>query len=252
MRSNRRSPSTPVGTPSPSGAAATARTSSSRPPRARPAAAGLRPSTSRRWVAARPNPRSRSARAGVRSPSGHGPTAPTWSSRAPRSRPAAPGRRWLDLSDSEKTAGEPQVAIDSAGRAVAVWQRSDGFNTIVQSAFLAIGGWGVVVRTRRPLRQRREREGTTAGCRRGRQRGRGLDPARRHRHDRPGRVQVERRRLGRRPTNSPKRAATRRNRRSPSTPAARPSRSGRARSGARRPCRRPRWRPAAIGSKRSI
>ena len=59
------------------------------------------------------------------------------------SKPA--GGAWtpvVDLSDSEKTAGEPQVAIDSAGRAVAVWQRSDGFNTIVQSSFLGSVGGG--------------------------------------------------------------------------------------------------------------
>jgi hypothetical protein len=58
------------------------------------------------------------------------------------SKPA--GGAWtpvVDLSDSDQPAGEPQVAIDSAGRAVAVWQRRDGFNTIVQSSFLgSIGG----------------------------------------------------------------------------------------------------------------
>jgi hypothetical protein len=60
------------------------------------------------------------------------------------SKPA--GGAWtpvVDLSDSDQPAGEPQVAIDSAGRAVAVWQRRDGFNTIVQSSFLASVGGGV-------------------------------------------------------------------------------------------------------------
>ncbi len=48
----------------------------------------------------------------------------------------APGR---DISDSERSATEPQVAIDSGGRAVALWSRFDGSDDIVQAAALAPG-----------------------------------------------------------------------------------------------------------------
>ncbi|MFC1841622.1 hypothetical protein ACFLYA_00960 [Candidatus Dependentiae bacterium] len=37
------------------------------------------------------------------------------------------------LSDPGQDAGLPQVAMDSAGNAIAVWQRSDGSNTIIQA-----------------------------------------------------------------------------------------------------------------------
>jgi hypothetical protein len=53
-----------------------------------------------------------------------------------------------DLSDSERSALEPQVAIDSGGRAVAVWSRFDGFANRVQSAVLAPGAgstWSIPV-----------------------------------------------------------------------------------------------------------
>jgi hypothetical protein len=61
------------------------------------------------------------------------------------SRPAGGG--WTpvsDISNSEKTAEEPDVAVDPAGRATAVWFRYDGFDNIVQSAQLGPGsgsGW---------------------------------------------------------------------------------------------------------------
>ena len=45
----------------------------------------------------------------------------------------------LDISDTEKTATEPEVAIDSAGRAIAVWSRFDGSDDIIQSSALAPG-----------------------------------------------------------------------------------------------------------------
>jgi PKD domain len=44
-----------------------------------------------------------------------------------------------DLSQAGGDADEPQVAIDGAGDAVAVWQRSNGTNTIVQEAFRLAG-----------------------------------------------------------------------------------------------------------------
>ena len=44
-----------------------------------------------------------------------------------------------DVSDSERSAIEPQVAIDSGGRSVAVWSRFDGSDDIVQAASLAPG-----------------------------------------------------------------------------------------------------------------
>ena len=149
------------------------------------------------------------------------------------SKPA--GGAWtpaLDLSDSERTAGEPQVAIDSAGRAVAVWQRSDGFNTIVQSCLPRTVGGGASGRnpSTSPPKARTRRNRSWA-------------PTERATWSRSGPAskaptRSPRRRSGRAaapgppPTTSPKPAATRRNRRSPSTPAAAPSRSGRARSGA--------------------
>ena len=57
------------------------------------------------------------------------------------SRPA--GGAWsgaADISVAGRDAVEPQVAIDSAGNAVAVWSRSDGLRTVVQEATLAAGG----------------------------------------------------------------------------------------------------------------
>ncbi len=40
----------------------------------------------------------------------------------------------VDLSTSGQHAEQPQVTVDSAGRATAVWLRSDGTNTIIQSS----------------------------------------------------------------------------------------------------------------------
>ena len=57
------------------------------------------------------------------------------------SRPA--GGAWqqpVDLSAMGRDATEPQVAVDPAGNAVAVWARSDGSHTIVQSAWQPAGG----------------------------------------------------------------------------------------------------------------
>jgi hypothetical protein len=59
-------------------------------------------------------------------------------------RPA--GGRWgqpVGLSAPGRNATEPQVAVDPAGDAVAVWSRTDGAHTIVQAAWRpAGGGWG--------------------------------------------------------------------------------------------------------------
>ena len=43
----------------------------------------------------------------------------------------------IDLSVAGQNALEPQIAIDAAGNAVAVWQRSDGTNGIIQTASTA-------------------------------------------------------------------------------------------------------------------
>lgn len=49
----------------------------------------------------------------------------------------------VDLSAPGEDAGEPQVAIDPAGNAVAAWSRSNGANTIIQAASKPVGGaWG--------------------------------------------------------------------------------------------------------------
>ena len=48
----------------------------------------------------------------------------------------------LDLSDSERNAVEPDVAVDPAGNAVAIWSRFDGSDDIVQGALLPRGGSG--------------------------------------------------------------------------------------------------------------
>ena len=50
---------------------------------------------------------------------------------------------WLapqNLSAAGQHAYDPQVAVDGRGNAIAVWQRSDGTNTIVQAAARAAGG----------------------------------------------------------------------------------------------------------------
>jgi hypothetical protein len=57
-----------------------------------------------------------------------------------------PGGGWsapLQLSAAGQNAETPQLAVDAAGDAVAVWSRSNGSNYIVQSATMAAGGgWG--------------------------------------------------------------------------------------------------------------
>ncbi len=58
------------------------------------------------------------------------------------SRPA--GGAWqspVDLSEAGENASEPQVTVDPSGNAVAVWSRSNGTNTIVQSASKSAGGF---------------------------------------------------------------------------------------------------------------
>ena len=44
-----------------------------------------------------------------------------------------------DLSAVGKNASQPNVAVDASGNAVAIWQRSNGTNTIIQGAKLAFG-----------------------------------------------------------------------------------------------------------------
>jgi hypothetical protein len=46
----------------------------------------------------------------------------------------------LDLSEVGQNASEPQLAVDGAGDAIAVWRRYDGANTIIQTAGKAAGG----------------------------------------------------------------------------------------------------------------
>jgi hypothetical protein len=46
----------------------------------------------------------------------------------------------LDLSASGQSAMDPQVALDAAGNAVAVWQRPNGANSIVQAAARPVSG----------------------------------------------------------------------------------------------------------------
>src|ERR1051325_6115370 len=57
------------------------------------------------------------------------------------SRPA--GGAWsapLDLSAAGQNASSPQIAVDPAGNAVAVWTRSNGTNNIIQTASKPAGG----------------------------------------------------------------------------------------------------------------
>ena len=57
--------------------------------------------------------------------------------------PAHAAPRWLaptDLSAAGRDAEDPQVAVDPAGDAVAVWTRFDGAHTIVQAAVRQAGG----------------------------------------------------------------------------------------------------------------
>lgn len=44
-----------------------------------------------------------------------------------------------NLSDASQNASQPQVVVDSAGNATAIWSRSNGSNIIVQSSTLLIG-----------------------------------------------------------------------------------------------------------------
>src|SRR5436190_1712993 len=46
----------------------------------------------------------------------------------------------VDLSAAGRNALAPQVAFDGAGSALAVWERSNGSNSIVQGAFRPAGG----------------------------------------------------------------------------------------------------------------
>ena len=58
-------------------------------------------------------------------------------------RPA--GGSWsapLQISAAGQSAETPQLAVDAAGDAVAVWSRSNGSNYIVQSVTMVAGGWG--------------------------------------------------------------------------------------------------------------
>jgi hypothetical protein len=53
------------------------------------------------------------------------------------------GSTWstpLDLSDAGQDADQPQLAIDGNNNVIAVWQRSDGTNTIIQSSTSADSG----------------------------------------------------------------------------------------------------------------
>ena len=56
-----------------------------------------------------------------------------------------PGGSWsrpVDLSAPGQDAEEPQVGVDAAGNAIAIWSRSNGLHTIVQAATrTAGGGW---------------------------------------------------------------------------------------------------------------
>lgn len=57
--------------------------------------------------------------------------------------PAHAAPRWLaptDLSAAGRDAEDPQVAVDPAGDAVAVWTRFDGAHTVVQAAVRQAGG----------------------------------------------------------------------------------------------------------------
>jgi hypothetical protein len=56
---------------------------------------------------------------------------------------------WLppvDISESGEAAGSPHVVLDSEGNATAVWDRWNGTDTVVESAYRPAGeGWGVPV-----------------------------------------------------------------------------------------------------------
>ena len=108
------------------------------------------------------NRRSRSTPRPAPSQSGPGTTAAdTWC----RARGGSPGsgRKPDDVSVAGQNAEEPQVALDPAGNAIAVWSRFDGAKDIVQAAVEPGGGaWGAAGR---PLRGRSERRGA-AGRRR--------------------------------------------------------------------------------------
>ena len=133
------SPSTPRATRWLSGSATTAPTTSSRARPNRPAAWRPR-STSPRRARAPPNPRSPSTQRATRRRSGrHSNGTNTIIQSATKGR-WRPGRSRLDLSAAGQSAEAPQVAVDPAGDAVAIWQRSNGTNTIVQSATRPAGG----------------------------------------------------------------------------------------------------------------
>jgi hypothetical protein len=85
---------------------------------------------------------------------GHGNTVAVWrwydgSNQVIQAAHRPAGGSWglpLTLSDAGQDAGQPQVAVNERGDAVAVWWRSDGNNTRVQAARRPAGGsWGTPV-----------------------------------------------------------------------------------------------------------
>ena len=100
-------------------------------------------------------------------------------------RPA--GGSWqpaIDLSAPGATAQDPSVAVDANGTAVAIWDRSNGTNRIVQAALRPAGG--VVAGPGRPFAPRPGRHGLAGDGGPTRRRGGGVVPIRRHQHDRAG------------------------------------------------------------------
>jgi hypothetical protein len=81
----------------------------------------------------------------------HGDCIAIWSFSGGRNWAVQSARRWAGraweparmLSSSGRDAVAPDVALDPRGNAIAVWTRSDGRNTVVQSSYgaAATGGW---------------------------------------------------------------------------------------------------------------
>ena len=142
MERQRRRRSRPIrrATPSPSGPATTAPTTSSRPRLWPPADPGPASSTSRPPAATRANPRWRSTAAARRSPSGSATTVTTTSSRAPPGPPAERGPPWRTSRRPASRPRRPRSPIGPSGEAVAVWSRSEGADVIVQAAARPAGG----------------------------------------------------------------------------------------------------------------
>ncbi len=250
MRPNRRSPSTPPATPSPSGPARTGRTRSSSLPRAPPEVVGRRRSISRRRAAARPNRRSRSTRRAMPSRSGRAQTAPTRSFRARRSPRGVTGRRsWTSPTPNATRSNRMSLSTRPATPLPSGRGSTDPTTSSRAPCYPGADRAGPNRSISPPWGRTPMNPGWRSTEREMRSRS---GPASKARTRSPRRHTGGAAPPGGRPRICQKRAATRRSPSSRSTRLAAPSPSGLAPPEAWGRSRRRTWPPAAVGSKLSI